>query len=239
MNRLFYGEITPNAAVIPEEEMHHIRQVLRIKDGAEEYVTNGKGDIAKVRLEFIGKKTIAHVIERNFVEKSFSPNLHLVFVPTKNLDRTEFFLEKSTELDVSKITFLFTQNSERKIINIEKLQKRSIAASKQSLNPYFVEISECKSLVEFSNLYSNGIIGMAHCAESDKKIPISDFISKEKHAEKEIIILIGPEGDFSHEEIELAREKNWEEITFGERRLRTDTAGIFAAAIFYQKISLL
>ena len=224
--KLFFGEIIPEIK-INEDEQQHILKVLRMKNGDEIYLTDGKGNAAKGNLIIEGKKVSLENAEILPFEPENSSRLHIAIAPTKNIDRIEFFLEKAIEMGVSEVSFLQTDHSERKNLNFERLQKQAIAASKQSLRFHFPTLNDLQKLSEFldNNDLDNCVV--AHCNENFKRKTLSE-ISREN-----LSILIGPEGDFSEREIKLLQEKKIVAVSLGNRRLRTETAGIFVAAWNY------
>ena len=228
--KLFYGEITGNAVIIHEEEQQHISKVLRMKAGEEIFVTDGKGGLAKGKLFFEGKKTLLQPTEIQTNLPSFPLQVHIAIAPTKNIDRIEFFVEKATEMGVSEITFLLTEKSERKNINIEKIRKQAIAASKQSLRFHFPVVNELTKFSDFVKDISAENTFVAHCDEAFERVNLNQIQPKDN-----ITLLIGPEGDFSPKEIQLLAKKGIKAIALGQQRLRTETAGIFVAAWSYQK----
>ena len=228
--KLFHGEITENAVLIHEEEQQHISKVLRMKAGEEIFVTDGKGGLAKGNLFFEGKKTLLQPTEIQTNLPNFPLQTHIAIAPTKNIDRIEFFVEKATELGVSEITFLLTEKSERKNINIEKIRKQAISASKQSLRFHFPIVNELTKFSDFAKGISAENTFVAHCDKAFERSNLNQIQPKEK-----ITFLIGPEGDFSPKEIQLLAEKGIKAIALGQQRLRTETAGIFVAAWAYNQ----
>ena len=227
--KLFFGEIFPDVK-INDEEQQHIVKVLRMREGEEIFVTDGNGNLAKGNLVFEGKKVSLDVkeIKENLTE--FSPKLHIAIAPTKNIDRIEFFIEKATEMAISEITILQTEKTERKNLNIDKLRKQAIAASKQSLRFHFPKINDVTKLSDFIKNINPETTFVAHCDASFERTEISKIQNLEN-----ITFLIGPEGDFSEKEINLLSEKGIKAVSLGNQRLRTETAGIFVAAWNYFK----
>ena len=227
--KLFFGEIFPDVK-IKDEEQQHIVKVLRMREGEEIFVTDGNGNLAKGNLVFEGKKVSLDVkeIKENLTE--FSPKLHIAIAPTKNIDRIEFFIEKATEMAISEITILQTEKTERKNLNIDKLRKQAIAASKQSLRFHFPKINDVTKLSDFLKNVNPETTFVAHCDASFERTEISKIQNVEN-----ITFLIGPEGDFSEKEIKLLSEKGIKAVSLGKQRLRTETAGIFVAAWNYFK----
>ena len=227
--KLFFGEIFPDVK-INDEEQQHIVKVLRMREGEEIFVTDGKGNLAKGNLIFEGKKVSLDIKEIKENLPEFSPKLHIAIAPTKNIDRIEFFVEKATEMEVSEITILQTEKTERKNLNIDKLRKQAIAASKQSLRFHFPKINDVTKLSDFLKNINPETTFVAHCDASFERTEISKIQNVEN-----ITFLIGPEGDFSEKEIKLLAEKDIKAVSLGNQRLRTETAGIFVAAWNYYK----
>ena len=231
--KLFYGEILNNLVIINDEEQTHIVKVLRMRSGEEIFVTDGKGNLAKGNLQFEGKKVLLDVKEIKENLPNFSPKLHIAIAPTKNIDRIEFFIEKATEMGISEITLLQTEQTERKNINIEKLRKQSVSASKQSLRFHFPIVNDLIKFSDFIKDIHPVTTFVAHCNENLDRIDLK-IIQKSPHEKgEEITFLIGPEGDFSDKEIQLLAEKGVKAVSLGNQRLRTETAGIFVAAWNY------
>lgn len=227
--KLFFGEIFPDVK-INDEEQQHIVKVLRMREGEEIFVTDGNGNLAKGNLVFEGKKVSLDVKEIKENLTQFSPKLHIAIAPTKNIDRIEFFIEKATEMAISEITILQTEKTERKNLNIDKLRKQAIAASKQSLRFHFPKINDVTKLSDFIKNINPETTFVAHCDASFERTEISKIQNLEN-----ITFLIGPEGDFSEKEINLLSEKGIKAVSLGNQRLRTETAGIFVAAWNYFK----
>jgi 16S rRNA (uracil1498-N3)-methyltransferase len=229
--KLFFGEINNGKAVINDEEQQHIVKVLRMKNGEEIHVTDGNGNLASGKLVIEGKKANIEVAEIKGVFPDFNPKLHIAIAPTKNIDRIEFFVEKAVEMGVSEITILQTEKTERKNINIDKLKKQAIAASKQSLRFHFPVINDAVKISDFLKKINPENTFVAHCHENLERVHLNEIPSLEN-----ITFLIGPEGDFSEKEISFLAENNIKAVSLGNQRLRTETAGIFVAAWNYNKM---
>ncbi len=228
--KLFYGDIFPEIR-IDDEEQQHILKVLRMKSGDVLSLTDGKGNLAHGKLRIEGKKALledSHVAENL---SDFHPKLHIAIAPTKNIDRIDFFVEKATEMGISEISFLNTDNSERRNLNIEKIRKKVIAACKQSLRTHFPKVND---MVKFKDLIRSvhpGKTFVAHCDASLERSRIQDI-----EIPDEITVLIGPEGDFSRDEINILSDIGIGAITLGSQRLRTETAGLYVTAWIYSKM---
>lgn len=227
--KLFFGEIVPDVK-INDEEQQHIVKVLRMREGEEIFVTDGKGNLSKGNLVFEGKKVSLEVIEIKENLPEFSPKLHIAIAPTKNIDRIEFFVEKATEMAISEITILQTEKTERKNLNIDKLRKQAIAASKQSLRFHFPKINDITKLSDFIKTINSETTFLAHCDSYFERKHLNEIPKLENPT-----FLIGPEGDFSEKEIKMLAEKGIKAVSLGSQRLRTETAGVFVAAWNYFK----
>lgn len=226
--KLFYGEIEGNKVAINDEEQQHIVKVLRMKEGEGIYVTDGKGNLAFGKLMIEGKKANIAVDEIQTNLPDFQPKLHIAIAPTKNIDRIEFFVEKAVEMGISEITILQTEKTERKNLNIDKLRKQAIAASKQSLRFHFPVINDSTKIQDFLKNITPENTFVAHCHENLHRITLKEIPTLDH-----ITFLIGPEGDFSEKEIMLLAKHNVKAVSLGNQRLRTETAGIFVAAWNY------
>lgn len=230
--KLFFGEVVPEVK-INEEEQTHIVKVLRMRSGEEIFVTDGKGNVAKGNLQFEGKKVSLNILEIKENQPNFSAQLHIAIAPTKNIDRIEFFVEKATELGISEITLLQTEKTERKNLNIEKLRKQSISASKQSLRFHFPMINDLTKFADFIKDLDSKTTFVAHCNENLERVDLKDVRQIMMDKSKKITFLIGPEGDFSDKEIEFLAQKGVKAVSLGSQRLRTETAGVFVAGWNY------
>lgn len=229
--KLFFGEINNGKAIINDEEQQHIVKVLRMKDGEEIHVTDGKGNLASGTLIIEGKKAGIEVAEIKTETPDFSPNLHIAIAPTKNIDRIEFFVEKAVEMGISEITILQTEKTERKNLNIDKIRKQAIAASKQSLRFHFPVINDLIKIQDFLKNIDSETTFVAHCNENLERIALNEVPKLENYT-----FLIGPEGDFSDKEILFLAEKGIKSVSLGNQRLRTETAGVFVAAWNYNRM---
>jgi 16S rRNA (uracil1498-N3)-methyltransferase len=208
-----------------KEESRHIGKVLRKQAGDELFTTNGKGIIFKVKLQTVSPKQCVGSVLSSHREKQSTYQLHLAVAPTKLNDRYEWFLEKATEIGVSKITPIICDHSERKVIKPERYEKILQSAMKQSLKAYLPELQEAISFSEFIENQKNfgGLKCIAHCEET-KKQSLKNLLKPEKN----VLICIGPEGDFSSAEIDEALTQGFNPVSLGNSRLRTETAAIVA-----------
>lgn len=221
--QLFYIEHPEKEIILNGEESKHAIKVLRKKEGDILNFTDGKGKIytAKITTADI-RKCRLQIINSEAKQKKHNYYLHIAIAPTKNIDRFEWFLEKATEIGVDEITPVICNRSERKVIKKERCQRILLSAIKQSLKSYLPKLNDAISLKDFLKLNTNEVRYIAHCQDGDKQE------LKNMKQSKRTLILIGPEGDFSKEEIDLALAKNFKEVSLGTSRLRTETAGIIA-----------
>ena len=176
--KLFFGKIFPEI-IIDSDEQQHITKVLRMREGEEIFLTDGNGNLAKGTLVFEGKKVSLKVSEVKENLPDFSPKLHIAIAPTKNIDRIEFFVEKAVEMGISEISFILTEQTERKNISIEKLKKQAISASKQSLRSHFPKINDLQKFSEFIKDLNPENTFVAHYNENLERINLNDLKNQE------------------------------------------------------------
>ncbi len=222
---LFYTpDIKSELYTLNEEESKHCIKVLRLQKEDEVYLVDGKGGYYKAIItDPHPKKTALRILT---VRQEFGKRnhyLHIAVAPTKNIERLEWFLEKATEIGIDEITPLICERSERKEVKSERLNKVITSAVKQSINAYHPKLNEPAGFKKFINLDFPGQKYIAHCMDSPKKSLKDMFISKAKY-----LIVIGPEGDFTADETELALNSGFLPLTLGNSRLRTETAALEA-----------
>jgi 16S rRNA (uracil1498-N3)-methyltransferase len=221
---IFYSELIQNSHIaLPSDESKHCVKVLRHKAGDTIHVIDGKGNLYLCRITEISQKhTIAEILETHTDYGSHPFTVRMAVAPTKNMQRYEFFVEKAVELGVNEIIPVLCDHSERKVVKTERIERIVLAAMKQSYKAHKPVIHEMTAFTDIVSAEYAGYKAIAHCEEGDKHSIL--------HIEKpqEITILIGPEGDFSQHEIQLAQENNWLPITLGPQRFRIETAAIMA-----------
>ena len=206
-----------------KEESKHIVKVLRKKESDKIFITNGLGYLFESIIEVASEKKCEVKIIKETFQQPDTFYTHIAIAPTKMNDRLEWFLEKATEIGIHEITPIICDHSERKVYKIDRAEKIIQAAMKQSLHYYIPKINEPISFSQFVKSNIDGQKFIAHCEETDKK----SFKNEVNKSEK-ATILIGPEGDFSTKEINLAIENNFIPVTLGNTRLRTETAALVA-----------
>jgi 16S rRNA (uracil1498-N3)-methyltransferase len=224
MHLFYIPEASEGFTLLGKEESWHCTRVLRLEQDDPVCLTDGKGNLFHCTIQVPDpKKCIVKVIsvQREFGKRSSF--LHIAIAPTKSTDRFEWFLEKATEIGIDAVTPLLTAHSERKSAKTERLQKVMIAAMKQSLKAYLPVINEVAALKKFVEQPFSGRKFIAYC-EKDKTIELKHAY----HPCENALVLIGPEGDFSPEEVEMAERNGFIPVSLGPSRLRTETAGIVA-----------
>ncbi len=221
---LFYTPDIEEARVLSEEESGHCVRVLRYANGDEILLTDGRGMTYTARITNAHPKHCAfEIIQAEKQVKSHPFHLHLAIAPPKNIERLEWCVEKCTEIGVDEITPLLCRFSERKQLRVDRLEKIILSAAKQSLTPYLPKLNELTPYSEFMSAERGGDTFIAHCYKDEKKL-LKDLIVP-RH---DVTVLIGPEGDFSEQEVALAIAKGYQPVSLGNSRLRTETAGVVA-----------
>jgi 16S rRNA (uracil1498-N3)-methyltransferase len=224
--QLFYNaDLTVNDTEIhfSKDESRHIVKVLRKSVGDTLNITNGKGWLFSAEISIAGIKNCIAIIKTSELKTKKNYKLHLAVAPTKMNDRYEWFLEKATEMGIDSITPIFCANSERRVIKTDRFEKILQSAMKQSLQCYLPTLNDAISFKDFIAQDFDGQRFIAHCEETDKT-----SLKQELLTQQDVIILIGPEGDFSTKEIELAMSNKFKPVMLGDTRLRTETAAIVA-----------
>jgi 16S rRNA (uracil1498-N3)-methyltransferase len=220
---LFYQSQLPEIQNLDQDESKHCIKVLRKQVGDEINLIDGKGTFYKAKITNANPKKCEFEIIETIKEPKPSFHRHLAIAPTKNMDRMEWLIEKVTELGIDEISFFQSFHSERKIIKIDRLEKKVISAMKQSLKakkPILNELKAYKSILD-------------NAKEVNKFIAYVDF-DNETHFKNELdkvtdtLVLIGPEGDFTEEEVQMAVSKGFKKVSLGKSRLRTETAALAA-----------
>ena len=228
---LFFAPDIYTTWELPEEESAHCLRVLRLGVGDELEVTDGKGNILRTAIvSTAGKRCKVEMIEERRVEKGRNGNLTIAIAPTKNMDRIEWLAEKATEIGWDKVSFLNCRFSERKVIKTDRIERIVVSAMKQSLKFHKPVVEEMTDFKKFILAEHKGAKFIAHCYENEKRELFDALVPGE-----DATILIGPEGDFSKEEVEAAIGAGFIPVSLGNSRLRTETAGLVACHTFILK----
>lgn len=229
MHIFYTPDLSDNTYTLDESESKHCVRVLRLEQGDEIILVDGRGGRFTAEITDANPKRCAVKViksEVNSGQKNFS--VHLAIAPTKNIERMEWFLEKATEIGLDRVTPLLCRFSERKEIKNDRLEKVMISAMKQSLKACLPQLDPLTKFNDFILQPFEGQKFIAHCDEQHR-----DLLKKMIAPNKNYLILIGPEGDFSAEEIEAALQAGFHPVSLGESRLRTETAGVVACHTFH------
>ncbi len=238
---LFYAPDIDTAHCLPDDEAGHAVRVLRMKEGDQLLATDGQGTFYDCTITLAShKKCILNIDNRRTVAPQWNGHIHLAVAPTKNMDRMEWLAEKATEIGLDAFSFVECQNSERRVLKPERIERIVVSATKQSHKARKPEVEELTRFKDFIKRPFDGQKFIAHCYDmpaisSDTEIctelPPSPFLADIVTPEDDAIILIGPEGDFSLEEVKQAVAAGFRPVSLGESRLRTETAALAAVHI--------
>lgn len=222
--QLFYvPEIAVNQE-LPEEESRHCIKVLRLRQGDEIRITDGQGSFYESMIAVIsGKKCRVEIKNIQRQPPLWKGNIHIAMAPTKNMDRTEWFAEKATEIGLDQLSFLKYDFSERKVLKTDRVLRILVSVMKQSLKATLPQLNEMVGFREFIAGDLPGQKFIAHCHEGEKF-----SLHKAYRPGEAAVVLIGPEGDFSKEEVEAAVARGFVPVTLGNLRLRTETTALVA-----------
>lgn len=219
---IFIASIKDNTAILTPEESWHCYKVLRYKVGDEVFMIDGKGASYKGTLVTAGEKQcMAQISEGPIYQEKRNYKLHLAIAPTKQIDRIEWMIEKAVEIGIDELSFIKCKNSERVNLKTERVQKIVESAVKQSKQSFIPKVNElCDVKTAMQQLADIKLI--AYCDDSEKS-ELKDLAFRDNS----VLVMVGPEGDFSHEEIELAKNNGFKPLSLGKTRLRTETAGLY------------
>ena len=227
MNSFYLPEIKDGINFLSPEESKHAVKVLRLKSGDSIQILDGKGGNYTVEInEANHKKTFFSILDKE-QQKASSHYIHIAIAPTKNIDRIEWFVEKAVEIGIHEISFIVCKNSERKVLKIDRIHRKAVSAMKQSMNTFLPKINELTSYEDF----------LQNIAATEKYIAFVDFenpiqLKNVITPKNNYCILIGPEGDFTIDELNQAIDLDFQKVSLGNSRLRTETAGIIACHFF-------
>jgi RNA methyltransferase, rsmE family len=229
--RYFYVPDAASTNELPAEEAAHASRVLRLENGDEVFLIDGTGCFFKAQLTLVTKgRCLYDIVERLPQEKTWNGRIAVAMAPTKVIDRVEWTLEKATEIGIDEFSLLNCAFSERRNVKLERLDKIVVAAVKQSRKAWKPLLNDLQPFESFVNRPRKGAKYIAHCyAEIDKKDLYGELL--QLNGDEEVTILIGPEGDFSIDEVRLAMSKGYVPVSLGQSRLRTETAALAATMI--------
>lgn len=224
----FYAPDIASALILPESDSQHAVRVLRMRPGDELQVVDGKGRLYHCRLvDAHSKHAAVEILDVVEAPLPWTQRIAVAVAPTKNLDRMEWLTEKLTEIGVNAIIPMLCDRSERRVLKTERLHKIAVSAMKQSLKAYCPEIHELTPLSAVASMMPDAQRFVGYCSPQVERIDMARACSPRR----DTLVLIGPEGDFSPAEIELLLGSGIKPVTFGDNRLRTETAALYAATI--------
>ena len=226
--RYFFVPDAAQQTELPADEAMHALRVLRLKSGDEMFLMDGEGNYYRAQVTIAAThRCFYEILETMPQERQWQGRVHLAIAPTKMMDRIEWMVEKATEIGVDEVSFLNCQFSERRLVKTTRLEKIVVSAVKQSHKAYKPQLHEIESFKAFIHEPREGRKFIAHCYEEVPRSYLFEELKKDGGTE-DAIVMIGPEGDFSIEEVKMAVEAGWQSVHLGESRLRTETAGLSA-----------
>lgn len=232
--RYFYVPDAASRTELPQEEAQHAAKVLRLEAGDEVFLMDGAGQYYAAELTMVSQKHCLYKIKESMPQsKAWRGRIHLAIAPTKNIDRIEWMTEKATEIGWDELSFLLCKFSERKQIREDRIEKIVVSAVKQSRKPFMPIVNELTSFKDFVAKQREGRKFICHCYDEIEKADMMQLLNNMNEDEKgkDVTILVGPEGDFSIDEVRFAMENGFESVTLGNFRLRTETAGLVAVTM--------
>lgn len=230
MNLFFSKNIGGEVILLDSEQSRHLASVLRCRVGDAVMVTDGSGVMCWGEVLAADVKAAAINVARRENEYEKRPyRLVLGVAPTKNIDRYEWFLEKATEIGIDVVVPILCKHSERKVVRKDRCEKIIVSAVKQSMKAYMPQVSEMVPFEQFlKSLPDGGGRFIAHCDDADEKVELNDVVDFGGYN----VVLIGPEGDFSDEEVTMSKKYGFKSVGLGTARLRTETAALYAVTLF-------
>lgn len=244
--RFFYAPDAATNPELPADEAAHCVRVLRLQPGDGILLTDGKGHLYQAEITTAtAKRCLFRVLQESTPPKEWSGQLHLAMAPTKNMDRIEWMAEKATEIGFDELTFLDCRFSERKVVKTERIEKIMVSAMKQSHKATLPRLNGLTDFRHFVEQCTTGARYIAHCYD-EADVSGNDCVDGQKYmgrgypflgdvlsADEDALVLIGPEGDFSIDEVRLAMAHGFRPISLGRSRLRTETAALVAVHLMH------
>lgn len=226
--RFFYVSDASDVNSLPEKEAQHATRVLRLKEDDEIFLLDGKGAIYRAVITDISNKRCQYTIkDKTHQDKYWQRDIHLAIAPTKMMERMEWMTEKATEIGVDSISFMDCAYSERRKIRVDRIDNITVAAMKQSHNAWKSAVNEIVKFKDYIDNNSDGECYICHCYNEIERTDLFNSL-KQIPKDSKIRVLIGPEGDFSIDEIRYAMSKGYKSVSLGQARLRTETAALSA-----------
>lgn len=229
--RYFYVPDADKSNELPQDEATHAIRVLRLHEGDEVFLMDGKGSFYKAEISLVtNKKCLYNITEQLPQQPTWHGHLHLAIAPTKMMDRIEWMAEKITEIGFDELSFLDCRFSERTKLRTDRIEKIIVSAVKQSHKAWMPQINELQQFKQFITSKREGQKYICHCYEEFEKEDLFTLLNN-NNTEGDITVLIGPEGDFSVDEVQQALDNGYISVSLGKSRLRTETAGLMAVTM--------
>lgn len=227
--RYFYVPDAANAGELPQDEATHAIRVLRMQPQDEIFLMDGCGTFYRAEITLVtNKKCMYRIIESMPQQRAWKSRIHLAIAPTKMMERIEWMAEKATEIGFDELSFLSCRFSERTKLRVDRVEKIVVSAVKQSHKAWMPKVNDMLDIKSFLREPREGRKYICHCySEFEKK----DLFTELTATDGDITILVGPEGDFSVDEVQLAIDNGYESVSLGTSRLRTETAGLMAVTM--------
>lgn len=231
--RFFYAPDAVQQTELPTEEAMHAMRVLRLKEGDEIFLMDGNGNYYRAQVTIAATHHCYYDIQEHLPqEPQWNGHLHLAIAPTKMMERMEWMTEKATEIGVDELSFLNCQFSERRVVKIPRLDKIVIAAIKQSHKAWKPALNSVVPFRQFVETPREGRKYIAHCYNDIPRVNLFEEL-RQPHDTPDVTVMIGPEGDFSVEEVQMAMAAGFQSVDLGKSRLRTETAGLSALMMMH------
>lgn len=228
--RYFYAPEASTVQELPQDEATHAIRVLRLQPGDEIFLMDGKGMFHRAEITLVtNKKCLYRILQSDPQTPAWKGRVHLAIAPTKMMERMEWMAEKITEIGFDELSFLKCRFSERSKLRIDRIDKIIVSAVKQSHKAWKPQNNDIIDVKEFLKTPRQGRKFICHCYEEFPKVDLYEQLTA--CPDEEVTILVGPEGDFSVDEVQMAIDNGYESVTLGSSRLRTETAGLMSVAM--------
>lgn len=227
--RYFYVPGASTAGQLPDDEATHAIRVLRLREGDEIFLIDGVGNFHRAEVTLVSSKHCAYQVLETIPQTSvWRGHIHLAMAPTKMMDRVEWMAEKATEIGFDELSFLDCRFSERRVVKTDRVERIVVAAVKQSRKAWMPVVNEMMPFERFVRTPREGAKFIAHCYEEIERNDLFNSLMAMEDDNPQVTILVGPEGDFSVDEVRLAMDNGYVPVSLGECRLRTETAALSA-----------
>lgn len=229
--RYFYVPRAATTSELPEDEARHALRVLRLKEGDELFLMDGEGSFYRAHVTLASNHKCLYAINETLPQRpTWQGRTRLAIAPTKDIGRIEWLVEKATEIGFDEVSFLDCQFSERKTIRTDRIEKIIVSAVKQSRKAWMPAVNGMAPFRQFIQQHNSGHRYICHCYNEFEKKDFFESLQAIPPAE-EVTVLIGPEGDFSVDEVQFALSQGYQSVSLGQSRLRTETAGLYAVIL--------